>query len=63
MIYEYVCDSCEKEFDLVYVIGQEIPPRPPCPNCGSRKTSRIWNAPLVKFNTDGFYSTDKEKNE
>jgi putative FmdB family regulatory protein len=62
--YEYLCASCKETF---YLVADKPPkPNPNCPNCGSEKTMREWNAPNIIFKGDGFYTTDnkdKKKDE
>lgn len=61
-IYEYICNSCGKKFDLM--IAEPKPPRKPvCPHCGKENTQREWNAPAVVFKGDGFYSSDNKKDK
>jgi len=42
-IYEYVCTSCEHEFELL-VRGSEAPA---CPDCGSQELTRKLSLPRV----------------
>jgi putative FmdB family regulatory protein len=40
-IYEYRCDACEKRFEEYLSTSDK--PKPPCPNCGSKKVERLWS--------------------
>ena len=40
-IYEYLCNSCNEEFEEL-VFGDEAPP---CPHCESGKTSKLMSRP------------------
>jgi len=45
-IYEYVCEACKKEFDLMRPMKEADEPAA-CQTCGSRKTKRklsLFNA-------------------
>jgi putative FmdB family regulatory protein len=55
-IYEYTCNECGLEF-CTLPLKEPPRPNPLCPVCGG-KTSRKWNAPNIKFNGEGFYTTD-----
>ncbi|MBW2240047.1 MAG: zinc ribbon domain-containing protein [Deltaproteobacteria bacterium] len=39
-IYEYHCDTCEKDFECL-VFGNE---RPVCPSCNNKKVKKIMSA-------------------
>ncbi len=49
-IYEYTCGSCKKEFDHLQRTMNDGP-RPPCPECGSKKTSRKMSVFAVAADT------------
>jgi putative FmdB family regulatory protein len=55
-IYEYFCNECNHEF-CTLPLNSPPKPNPICPNCGGI-SSRKWNAPNIKFNGKGFYTTD-----
>jgi len=58
-IYDYSCTDCKKDFSVV----ADSPPKAKvliCPNCGSEKIFREWNAPPVIFKGKGFYTTDNK---
>ncbi len=45
-IYEYRCEKCESEFELL-VRGEE---RPVCPDCGGRKLEKLLSVPAAHIN-------------
>jgi len=53
--YEYRCDSCEKNFDVVQSFHDD--PLTTCPTCGSRVRKVFGNVGIV-FKGSGFYKTD-----
>ena len=53
--YEYRCDSCEKNFDVVQSFHDD--PVTACPTCGSRVRKVFGNVGIV-FKGSGFYKTD-----
>jgi putative FmdB family regulatory protein len=42
-IYEYTCNKCSSEFDLLIRNGQ----RPKCPNCGAVKLKKRFSVPAA----------------
>lgn len=56
-LYSYRCSTCSIIKD--YVRGINDPePQYSCEECGG-EMSRVYQAPGVKFNGSGFYTTDK----
>ena len=53
--YEYRCDSCEKNFDVVQSFHDD--PLTSCPTCGSPVRKVFGNVGIV-FKGSGFYKTD-----
>ena len=53
--YEYRCDSCEKNFDVVQSFHDDA--LTACPTCGSRVRKVFGNVGIV-FKGSGFYKTD-----
>ena len=53
--YEYHCDSCEKNFDVVQSFHDD--PLTTCPTCGSPVRKVFGNVGIV-FKGSGFYKTD-----
>jgi len=46
-IYEYSCDDCGHEFELLVIRDIE----PACPECGERTLTRLLSLPKVKSET------------
>ncbi len=53
--YEYRCESCEKNFDVVQSFQDD--PLTSCPTCGSPVRKVFGNVGIV-FKGSGFYKTD-----
>lgn len=53
--YEYRCDSCEENFDVVQSFQDD--PLSACPTCGSPVRKVFGNVGIV-FKGSGFYKTD-----
>ena len=53
--YEYHCDSCEKNFDVVQSFQDDA--LTSCPTCGSPVRKVFGNVGIV-FKGSGFYKTD-----
>jgi putative FmdB family regulatory protein len=55
--YDYVCDSCEHQFETFQSITAE--PLKKCPECGKKKLRRlIGPGAAIVFRGSGFYKTD-----
>ena len=55
--YEYVCRSCEHEFEVFHSMTEK--PRRKCPECGKNALERkIGTGGAVLFKGSGFYQTD-----
>jgi len=54
--YDYVCDSCGHEFELVQKMTDK--PRKRCPRCGATIRRRIGAGSGLLFKGSGFYATD-----
>ena len=55
--YDYVCGSCEHEFELFQSIKSG--PKRKCPECGRLKLRRlIGPGAAIVFKGSGFYKTD-----
>ncbi|MFA5513636.1 MAG: FmdB family zinc ribbon protein [Sphaerochaetaceae bacterium] len=57
-IYEYVCDSCKKTFDVEQRMSDE--PLTVCTECKGR-LRRVFNSSPIIFKGGGFYATDSRK--
>jgi putative FmdB family regulatory protein len=55
--YDYVCDSCEHNFELFQSIKDDA--KKQCPECGKKKLRRlIGPGAAIVFKGSGFYATD-----
>jgi len=54
-IYEYVCQACGKETEILHKISDPTPKK--CPKCG-KMAQRLLSTPAVVFKGSGFYKTD-----
>ncbi|MFA5405710.1 MAG: zinc ribbon domain-containing protein [Ignavibacteria bacterium] len=55
--YEYKCDNCNHEFEVMQSIKDE--PLKKCPNCGKSKLKKLISGGAgVIFKGSGFYQTD-----
>jgi putative FmdB family regulatory protein len=58
--YQYRCDKCKKEFDIIQKITEE--PLCACPECASLGIKRVPSREVsIQFKGTGFYKTDYEK--
>ncbi len=58
--YEYVCDSCEHNFEVFLKMSD--PPMSVCPECGKKKLRQILSGGLgINFRGSGFYVNDGKK--
>ncbi len=40
--YDFRCTRCGKEFDVLAALSDMEEKRIPCPDCGSRELTRVW---------------------
>jgi len=59
-IYEYVCDSCNHQFETEQSMRED--PLTICPRC-SGKIRRVFGLNSVIFKGSGFYCNDSKKKE
>jgi putative FmdB family regulatory protein len=57
-IYEFVCASCDTEFEKILSFSATIPPA--CPSCGGENVSRQVSRPAIHFKGSGWYITDSK---
>lgn len=55
-IYEYHCDTCEKNFEIVQKITEA--PKKSCPECGGRKFKKLVSSTAFQLKGTGWYATD-----
>jgi putative FmdB family regulatory protein len=41
--YEYRCQKCEKDFEIVESVTDHDPAKARCPECGSEDVERRWS--------------------
>ncbi|MCX8058047.1 MAG: zinc ribbon domain-containing protein [Spirochaetes bacterium] len=60
--YDYICNSCNKKFEIFRPISDER--EVTCPECNSTKTKKIISAGSgIIFKGSGFYTTDYKKSD
>lgn len=64
MKYDYRCLECETVYEVEVITTSTLEGRrrvsPKCPNCGKRKSKKIFLPTRVIYKGKGFYHTDKE---
>ena len=59
-LYEYHCDACGRQFELIRKFSD--PPLEKCPHCGST-VRKLFSSPAIQFKGSGFYITDYAKKD
>jgi len=63
-IYEYKCDKCDHQFEILQKINDE--PAKICPQCNANRLRKLVSAAAFKLKGTGWYETDfktgKKKN-
>ena len=59
-LYEYQCDACGREFELIRKFSD--PPLDRCPHCGGT-VHKLFSSPAIQFKGSGFYITDYAKKD
>jgi putative FmdB family regulatory protein len=59
-LYEYQCEACGREFELIRKFSD--PPLEACPHCGG-KVRKLFSSPAIQFKGSGFYITDYAKKD
>ena len=59
-LYEYHCDACGREFELIRKFSD--PPLEACPHCGGT-VHKLFSSPAIQFKGSGFYITDYAKKD
>lgn len=55
-IYEYLCSTCNHEFDALQKVSDE--PLSDCPECGDSALKKKLSAPGFRLSGSGWYETD-----
>ena len=55
-IYEYQCQSCQHETEIMHKIADE--PRTTCPECGEETLKKMISAAGFRLKGSGWYETD-----
>ncbi len=55
-IYEYKCDHCGKQTELVQKFSD--PPATECPHCGEHNLNKLVSAAAFHLKGSGWYETD-----
>ncbi|MDJ0778302.1 MAG: zinc ribbon domain-containing protein [Gammaproteobacteria bacterium] len=55
-IYEYLCSTCNHEFDALQKVSEE--PLTDCPECGESALKKKLSAPGFRLSGSGWYETD-----
>lgn len=58
-LYEYRCDACGKQFELIQKFSDPAPEQ--CPKCGKGPAQRLMSSPAIQFKGTGWYITDYAK--
>ena len=57
-IYEFACQDCGHEFEIIQSFSDNSTPA--CPNCQGRHVQRRLSAPAIHFKGSGWYITDSK---
>ena len=55
-LYEYRCDACEHQFEVIQRFSDD--PISVCPACGSGPVVKLLSSPAIQFKGSGWYITD-----
>jgi putative FmdB family regulatory protein len=55
-LYEYQCDACGAQFELIRKFSD--PPVEVCPTCGAARVRKLLSSPAFQFKGSGWYVTD-----
>jgi putative FmdB family regulatory protein len=55
-LYEYRCESCQHQFEVIRKFSDA--PLDVCPNCGAGPVVKLLSSPAFQFKGTGWYITD-----
>jgi putative FmdB family regulatory protein len=55
-LYEYRCEACSHQFEVIQKFSDE--PIAVCPKCGSGPVAKLLSSPAFQFKGTGWYITD-----
>jgi putative FmdB family regulatory protein len=55
-LYEYRCQSCQHQFEVIQKFSD--PPIGKCPSCGEGTVVKLFSSPAFQFKGSGWYITD-----
>jgi putative FmdB family regulatory protein len=55
-LYEYRCDACGHQFEVIQKFSDE--PIAVCPKCGGGPVAKLLSSPAFQFKGTGWYITD-----
>jgi putative FmdB family regulatory protein len=55
-LYEYRCDACEHQFEVIQRFSDD--PIAICPSCGGGPVVKLLSSPAIQFKGSGWYITD-----
>ena len=55
-LYEYRCESCQHQFEVIRKFSD--PPLDRCPSCGAGPVVKLMSSPAFQFKGTGWYITD-----
>jgi len=58
-IYEFVCQNCNYEFELIRSFSDNSTPT--CPHCANQQVDRQVGRPAIHFKGSGWYINDSKK--
>jgi putative FmdB family regulatory protein len=59
-IYEFICESCNHEFEQI--VSFSAVALSPCPVCEAHSVKRRMSKPAIHFKGSGWYITDSKQN-
>lgn len=58
-IYEYFCETCDKNFEATQKISEA--PLTECPECKGKKVARVVSRTSFQLKGSGWYASDYKK--